>query len=158
MGRTFNEDTPATIERLVRDTLWRAAAKKREQGRILRILDKINLTTTIIGRKGALSNLLRHLAQSHSQNYYRGQEYRDLHDEFGNVPKVKGKQLQKELNIRCPFCKQLPGQYQTTANTRHYHIYCPNPRIAQVRQKTSKCLEVNLGKFMEIAAEIKQIA
>ena len=82
MGRTFNGDTPATIERLVRDTLWRAAAKKQEQGRTLRILDKVNLTAEIIGRKGALSNLLRHLAQSHSQKYYKGKEYKDLHDEF----------------------------------------------------------------------------
>jgi hypothetical protein len=160
MGRTFNGDTPATIERLVRDTLWRAAAKKQEQGRILRILDKVNLTAEIIGRKGALSNLLRHLAQSHSQNYYRGKEYKDLHDEFGKVPKLgkKQRQRQKELNTLCPFCKHIPDQYQAKANIRHYHLYCPNQRIAQVRHKTNRCLEVIVSKFIKIAAEIKEIA
>ena len=158
MGKTFNGDTPATIERLVRDTLWRAAASKQEQGRILRILEKVNLTAAIIGRKGALSNLLRHLAQSHSQNYYRNGEYAKLHDKYGNVPKVKGKQLQKELSTLCPFCKHLPNQYQAKANTRHYHVYCPNKRISHVRNKTAQCLEKLVSEFNTIAAEIKEIA
>ena len=158
MGRTLNGDTPATIERLVRDTLWWAAASKKDQGRILRILDKVNLNATIIGRKGALSNLLRHLAQSHSQNYYRGKEYKELHDKYGEVPKVKGKELQKELSLLCPFCKNIPNQYQAKANTRHYHIYCPNVRISQVRHTTSKCLGKIVLQFTDIAAELKRIA
>ena len=71
---------------------------------------------------------------------------------------MKGKQLQKELSILCPFCKHLPNQYQAKANTRNYHIYCPNKRISQVRHKTAKCLEKLVRGFTDIAAEIKEVA
>jgi hypothetical protein len=57
MGKTLNGDTPIRTESLVRETLWLAAPKTQEQGRLLRMLAKTNLTAEIIGRKGSYSKL-----------------------------------------------------------------------------------------------------
>ena len=88
MGQTMNGDTPTRIESLVRETLWLAAARTQEQGRLLRMLEKTNLTAKLIGRKGSYAMLCRHTAKSHTQNWYRDDEYRDNHNMFGNVPVV----------------------------------------------------------------------
>ena len=109
MGKTLNGDTPCRIEALVRHTLWLSAARTPEQGRLLRMLDKTNLTAEIIGRKGAYSKLCRHIVKSHTQNWYRDDEYRKLHNNFGNVPVVEGKEQQEELVLMCPWCKCKEG-------------------------------------------------
>ena len=158
LGRTANGDTPSTIERLVSNTLCRAAASKQEQGRIIRIIKKVNLTAAIIGRKGPYSNQLRHLAQSHSQNCYRNSEYYRLHETYGNVPKVEGRELLKELMIQCPFCKKEPTNNKAKGNMRHHHIYCENIRIKAVREKTLMCLEDILTQFIRAAEDLQQIA
>lgn len=94
-----------------------------------------------------------------ARTYYRNNEYATLHDKYGNVPKVEGKQLQKEMStLVCPFCKHLPNQFQAKANTRHYYVYCPNKIISHVRNKTTKCLEKLVSEFINIAAEIKETA
>ena len=61
MGRSLTEDTPKRIEALVRDTMWLAAAKTPEQGRLSRMIGKLDLTAETIERKGWYSNLCRHL-------------------------------------------------------------------------------------------------
>ena len=104
MGRSLTGDTPKRIETLVRETLWKAAAKTPEQGRLLRMIDKLDLTAETIGRKGWYSNLCRHLVASHTQNWYRDKAYRELHNKHGNAPKVAGKEAQMELKQQCPWC------------------------------------------------------
>ena len=158
LGKTCNGETPTTIETLVKDTLCRAAASKQEQGRIIRIIDKINLSPSIIGRKGAYSNQIRHLAQSHSQNCYRNSEYCRLHEKYGNVPKVESRELQKYLLTQCPFCKKEPIKREVKGNSRHHHVYCENIRINAVRERTLHCLEDILTQFTNAAQELKQIA
>ena len=126
MGQTMNGDTPTRIESLVKETLWMAAAKTQEQGRLLRMLNKINLTAEVIGRKGAFSKLCRHTAKSHTQNWYRDDAYRENHNKYGNVPMVEGKEKQEELALFCPWCKSKEGENGKKGNMRHLHLYCEN--------------------------------
>jgi hypothetical protein len=74
MGKTMNGDTPNQIKELVRESFWMAAARTEEQGRMLRMLEKVNITAEKIGRKGGYSHLCKHIARSHTQNWYRDEE------------------------------------------------------------------------------------
>ena len=157
MGRCLTGDTPKRIETLVRETLWLAAAKTPEQGRLLRMIDKLDLKAETIGRKGWYSNLCRHLVASHTQNWYRDKVYRELHDKHGNVPKVEGKEAQMELNQQCPWCTSK-GQdgYRKKANMRHLHVYCEHGPIKNLREATNECLEMLLWNFDHDATKLKE--
>jgi hypothetical protein len=43
MGKTMNGDTPNRIEELVRESFWMAATRTQGQGRMLRMLEKVNI-------------------------------------------------------------------------------------------------------------------
>jgi hypothetical protein len=156
MGKTLNGDTSCRIEALVRDTLWLSAAKTPEQGRLLRMLDKTNLTAEIIGRKGAYSKLCRHIVKSHTQNWYRDDEYRKLHNNFGNVPVVEGREQQEELALMCPWCKCKEGGSKEKCNMRHLHLYCTNKRIQETRELINDILESKVMECMVIANKVQE--
>ena len=158
LGNTCNGDTPSTIERQVKYTLIRSAKEKVEQGRWLRILDSTNLTLNIIGRKGALMNLLNHTAQSHTQNCYRDGKYKDWHMKYGNVPHVEGKEAQKELLLFCPFCKEQSQPTLAKGNLRHFHLYCKKAEIKNVRDTVYDYLEYLLTSLFKTADDIREIA
>jgi hypothetical protein len=154
MGQTMNGDTPTRIESLVRDTLWLAAAKTQEQGRLLRMFKK-NLTAKIIGRKGAYSKLCRHTAKSHTKNWCRDDEYRGNHNKFGNVPVVEGKEKQEELALLCPWCKNKEGGSLEKCNMRHLHLYCENTHIQETRYLVNDILEEEVKVFLADAVRIQ---
>ena len=154
MGQTFNGDTPSRIESLVRKTLWLAAAKTQEQGRLIRMFDKTNLTAQIIGRKGSYSKLCRHTVKSHTQNWYRDNDYRERHNNFGNVPVVEGKERQEELALMCPWCKSKEGGSKEKCNMRHLHLYCTNKCIRETRELVNDMLEEKVKAFFTNAESI----
>jgi hypothetical protein len=157
MGWSLSGDTPKRIETLVRETLWQAAAKTPEQGRLLRMIGKLDLKAETIGRKEWFSNLCRHLVVSHTQNWYRDKTYRELHDKHGNAPRVAGKEAQLELNLKCPWCASK-GQdgCKKKATMRHLHVYCQHEPIKNLREATSECLEMLLWNFKHDAEKLNE--
>ena len=157
MGRSLSGDTPKRIETLVRETLWQAAAKTPEQGRLLRMIDKLDLKAETIGRKGWYSNLCRHLVASHTQNWYRDKVYRELHNKHGNAPKVAGKEAQLELDLQCPWCASKGEDgCKKKANMRHLHLYCQHEPIKNLREATTECLEMLLWNLKHDAEKLKE--
>ena len=154
MGQTMNGDTPNRIESLVKDTLWMAAAKTQEQGRLLRMQQNINLNAEIIGRKGAYSKLCRHTVKSHSQNWYRDDVYRENHNKYGNVPVVEGKEKQEELALRCPWCKNKDSGSVTKCNMRHLYLYCKNKYIQETRDLVNDILEEKMRSLLNDANQL----
>ena len=103
-GKTIDGDTPLAIRRRGHQTLQDRAMKKECQGHLLCIAAKTNMTPKILGMRGTLSRILRHLATSHSQTYYRNKSYKLLHQTYGKVKKVEGKEAQREEDLVCPIC------------------------------------------------------
>jgi hypothetical protein len=155
-GQTMNGDTPTRIESLVRETLWLAAANTQEQGRLLRMVKKINLTAELIGRKGSCAMLCRHTAKSHTQNWYRDDEYRANHNNFGNVPVVEGKEKQEELSLMCSWCKSKEGGSLEKGNMRHLHLYCENEHMRETRYLVNDILEEKVKVFLTDAVRIQE--
>ena len=140
----------------MRETLWPAAAKTQEQGRLLRMLDKTNLTAEIVGRKGSYAMLCRHTAKSHTQNWYRDDEYRVNHNKFGNVPVVEDKEKQEELSLMCSWCKSKEGGSLEKGNMRHLHIYCENEYIQETSYLVNDILEEKVKVFLVDAMRIQE--
>ena len=74
-GKAIDGDTPLTVRRRGLSTLRDRAMKKECQGHLLRIADKTIITPKILGKRWTLSRILRHLATSHSQTFYRNNRY-----------------------------------------------------------------------------------
>jgi hypothetical protein len=128
-GNTVDGDTPLAIRKRGHQTFLNRAMKKEKQGHLLRIAEKTNLTPKIVGMRGSLSRVLRHLATSHSQSYYRNKSYQRLHQTYGKVKKVEGKEAQREEDLICPFAahNKIPMDSRVTSTTctctaviRHY--------------------------------------
>jgi hypothetical protein len=150
-GKAIDGDTPLTVRRRGLSTLRDRAMKKECQGHLLRIADKTNITPKILGKRGTLSRILRHLATSHSQTFYRDNRYRELHLKFGNVRQVEGVEAQREEALLCPLCTPDQNQYRCKGNVRHMHIYCQNDRLQVARHTLYGCLEQQLHLLVEAA-------
>jgi hypothetical protein len=120
------------------------------------MLDKVNIKAETIGRKGGYSHLCRHIARSHTQNWYRDEDYRTWHMKYGGVPEVEGNELQRELGLLCPWCKDRANGSQVKANMRHLHMYCVNEHICKTRETTNDCLEDCLKEFVAAVDQVKK--
>jgi hypothetical protein len=146
-GKTIDGDTPLTVRKRGQQTFKIRAMRKPYQGNMLRISQSTNITPKSIGRRGARSILCRHTSSSHTQAFYKNKIYRQLHENFENVPQVEGKELQRDLNLVCPFCRIFNSEVgNCRGNQRHFHIYCANRPITLARNLLYDCLEETLKK------------
>ena len=143
-GKAIDGDTPLTVRRRGQQTFRDRAMKKRCQGHMLRIASKTNITPQIVGRRGALSRILRHLATSHSQSFYRNKSYRDLHKTHGNVQEMDDKLAHRDECLICPLCSHAQNRLRRKGNIRHLHIYCENTHLKKARHALYECLETKL--------------
>ena len=97
LGRTMNGDSPLRIEKLVQETMLREASRVQEQGRIHRMLGKINLTPMDIGRKGPYLRLCSYRVHAFTRDMYKDGKTKDLHSVHGDVKKVASTEEQKHL-------------------------------------------------------------
>jgi hypothetical protein len=75
---------------------------------------------------------------------------------YGGVPEVEGNELQRELGLLCPWCKDRTNGSKAKSNTKHLHVYCPNARICKVRETTNDCLEDFLKEFVAAVEIMKK--
>jgi hypothetical protein len=141
--KMIDGDTPLAIRRRGHQTLLDRAMKKECQGHLLRIAAKTNMTPKILGMRGSLSRILRHLATSHSQTYYKL-----LHQTYGKVKKVEGKDAQREEDLVCPICSPSQNPYGHKGNIKHMQIYSCNEALAQIRNTLYGCTESKLKKLV----------
>ena len=159
-GKMIDGDTPLAIRKRGHQTFLDRAMKKERQGHLLRIAEKTNVTPKILGMRGTLSRVLRHLATSHSQSYYRNKSYKYLHQTYGNVKKVEGKEAQREEDLICPLCNPTQNPSGHKGNINHMHIYCCNKALTKVRKTIYRCVEDKLKVLIEQvekAAEMSRV-
>ena len=147
-GRTLPVDTPKRIQELVKDSLWRNAAKKEEHDYVHRMLDSINLTAQNIGRRGSNRYLCSRKGAAQPRWCYMHEEYFKLMLEFGTLPNHdENNEIRKDFSTLFPWCKNETGNAGPKGNMRHMHMYCQYEPLLNTREVVNIILEKLLADF-----------